>query len=93
MFTVLRNTPEVSTEDFRHFMNHSYGPMLSWSPHGVGSLQKFSVSSVRSRTARTGGLGVLEGGLHRHCLVQIGGDRQREFLDSPVEAIADDHGL
>jgi len=26
MMTVIRKRPEVSTEDFRHFMEHEYGP-------------------------------------------------------------------
>ncbi|GIF46377.1 EthD domain-containing protein [Asanoa ferruginea] len=26
MLTVIRKKPEISTEDFRHFMEHEYGP-------------------------------------------------------------------
>ncbi|WP_420311122.1 hypothetical protein ACOB87_20070 [Streptomyces sp. YS-B37] len=26
LMTVIRKKPEVSTEDFRHFMKHEYGP-------------------------------------------------------------------
>jgi len=41
MLTVIRKRPEVSTEEFRHFMEHEYGPTYVGLPQVKGYVQYF----------------------------------------------------
>jgi hypothetical protein len=41
LLTVIRKKPEISTEDFRHFMKHDYGPTYQQLPQTREYIQYF----------------------------------------------------
>ncbi|WP_328830105.1 EthD family reductase [Streptomyces sp. NBC_00252] len=45
LMTVIRKKPEVSTEDFRHFMKHEYGPTYQALPQ-TRAYQQFHLTDL-----------------------------------------------
>jgi len=50
LMTVIRRRPEVSTEDFRRFMQHEYGPTYAGLPQTCSYVQHY-LSDVDDRRA------------------------------------------